>query len=253
LPESGLDKVDEFGEPGSDSTGIRQVLIDSMNSIIEGGSIYVANRFANVELRPQTSELLDEDLEDEDLTRLNRMLLEDAYPEELSRNPRFNEFLDQVPFVGTVIPFLMAAVAFTVFYLTVPNVAVKVPAAVIGGLIGAILWQVNKLGTGFFAGKIVREATIYGSFAVVPVVMFGIYLFWVILLFGAQVAYAFQHRQTYMLKRLAERIHFSGREFAAMRIMTHIGQFFQKAKKAPTAADISKALELPEQLTEEIL
>jgi DNA-binding IscR family transcriptional regulator len=35
--------------------------------------------------------------------------------------------------------------------------------------------------------------------------------------------------------------------------MTYIGQFFQKAKKAPTSADISKALELPEQLTEEIL
>src|SRR5690606_20216815 len=62
---------------------IEQALISDLNSLIHGPLIWdpdpASNPFAGVTLRPETSELLNADLEGEKLARLNRMILEDAY------------------------------------------------------------------------------------------------------------------------------------------------------------------------------
>jgi MscS family membrane protein len=69
---------------GSDAE-LREALVQDLNAIVLGPSIYDEDRFSEVELRQQTRELLDRDPEGEDLARLNRLLLEDAYPQELSK------------------------------------------------------------------------------------------------------------------------------------------------------------------------
>ena len=64
-----------------------RVLIESLNSIIESDSLYTPARFAGVELSAQSKELLDRrPLEGRELRRLNLSLIQDAYPEELTRN-----------------------------------------------------------------------------------------------------------------------------------------------------------------------
>ncbi len=65
-----------------------KVVVDVLNHIIELGSpcIYQADRFKDVSLRPQTVELMKKQPTGIELSRLNRLLLEDAYPAELSRN-----------------------------------------------------------------------------------------------------------------------------------------------------------------------
>jgi len=56
-------------------------------------SIYNSTRFANVKLRPETVQMRDSNKtpEAEDIAWLNRMLLEDAYPVELSRERQFSK------------------------------------------------------------------------------------------------------------------------------------------------------------------
>ena len=49
--------------------------------------------------------------------------------------------------------------------------------------------------------------------------MFGLYLSWLILLFGAQVAYAFQNRRAYVQEKQAESVNQRGREFVAFRLI----------------------------------
>jgi hypothetical protein len=61
-------------------------LVKDFNRIIRGQSIYDAQRFAGVVLRPETQLLLTQNPEGDDLLRLNRLLLEDAYPMEISRS-----------------------------------------------------------------------------------------------------------------------------------------------------------------------
>jgi hypothetical protein len=60
-------------------------LVNDLNRIIEGHSIYDAQRFAGVVLRRQTQQLLAQNPEGNTTQRLNRLLLEDAYPLELSK------------------------------------------------------------------------------------------------------------------------------------------------------------------------
>jgi len=63
---------------------LRQLLADDLNALVEGPLIYAVDRFSDVKRRPETQALLDVNPEGNELMRLNRMLLEDAFPEQLS-------------------------------------------------------------------------------------------------------------------------------------------------------------------------
>jgi MFS family permease len=56
------------------------VLLQRLNRIVEGPSIYSKELFQNVTLRPETTALLPEELHGDGRSHLNRLLLEDAYP-----------------------------------------------------------------------------------------------------------------------------------------------------------------------------
>jgi Na+/proline symporter len=62
-------------------------IIDDLNETVASGeSIYRAERFANVTLSPQTKSMIDADLQGRDLSRLNLSLIQDSYPNEITRN-----------------------------------------------------------------------------------------------------------------------------------------------------------------------
>lgn len=64
------------------------VLVDEFNEILNAGRIYSAQRFADAEVKlsPETIALESQKPKYCGLKRLNRLLLEDAYPRELKRN-----------------------------------------------------------------------------------------------------------------------------------------------------------------------
>jgi Glycosyl hydrolase family 95 catalytic domain len=62
-------------------------LVANFNAIIDGPSLYDDKPFQNVQLRPETEALLKKNPHGEDLRHLNRLLMEDAYPTEISRKP----------------------------------------------------------------------------------------------------------------------------------------------------------------------
>ncbi len=64
---------------------VREALVQDLNAIIQGPSTYAVDRFSEIKLRQETQDLLDHNPQGEDLARLNRLLLEDAYPQELLR------------------------------------------------------------------------------------------------------------------------------------------------------------------------
>ncbi|SPE56786.1 membrane hypothetical protein [Verrucomicrobia bacterium] len=69
---------------GRDVT-LREALARVLNAIVRSGPIYDPQRFVSVKLSPETADLLAQQPYGADLIRLNRMLLLDAYPEELSK------------------------------------------------------------------------------------------------------------------------------------------------------------------------
>jgi membrane protein len=111
----------------------------------------------------------------------------------------------------------------------------------------------NNLFGSLYVSRVVSNSKIYGSLGLVPVFMIGLYFSWAILLFGAQVAYAFQNRQAYLQDKLAENVNQRGREFIALRLMTCIGQRFQRCLPPVTIQEISVELGIPTRLTQQVL
>lgn len=70
---------------GGHDSQLREALVADLNRVLQGRPIFDAQRFARVELSPETADLLSQKPQGTDLVRLNRMLMLDAYPEELSK------------------------------------------------------------------------------------------------------------------------------------------------------------------------
>jgi len=85
LPQSTRQQLADFGNSNSNDATVGVSLIDLLNIIIQGPSIYDTNRFKDVALRPGTRRMLDGNPQGDALVRLNRLLLEDAYPLELPK------------------------------------------------------------------------------------------------------------------------------------------------------------------------
>jgi hypothetical protein len=61
-------------------------LVKDLNVVIAGPSIYDRARFGEIVLRPETGQLLKQNPSGQQLARLNKLLLEDAYPAELAKS-----------------------------------------------------------------------------------------------------------------------------------------------------------------------
>ncbi len=156
-------------------------------------------------------------------------------------------------FIFELLPLVLLWLLFALVYLLVPNTKVNFSAALIGGIVGGSLWHLNNLFGFLYASRVVSYSKIYGSLGLVPVFMAGLYFSWLILLFGAQVSYAFQNRKAYLQDKLVETVNQRGREFVALRLMTCIGQRFQNGQPPLTLQKISTELGVPSRLAQSVL
>jgi len=163
----------------------------------------------------------------------------------------------QMPIVGSLIfqllPLVVLWLTFALVYQLVPNTRVRFDAALVGGIVGGTLWHLNNLFGFFYVSRVVTNSKIYGKLGLVPVFMIGLYFSWLILLFGAQVAYAFQNRKAYLQEKLAENVNQRGREFVALRLMTCIGQRFQRELPPVTTQEMAADLGVPTKLVQQVL
>jgi len=85
-------------------------------------------------------------------------------------------------------PLLFSVAAFTLLYATVPNAQVPLRHAALGGLFAAALFEVAKMLFGLYVQLFPGYQLVYGAFATVPLFLLWIYLSWLIVLFGAELA-----------------------------------------------------------------
>jgi membrane protein len=178
----------------------------------------------------------------------------------LTTSPHFERTARLIQALGTagvvilqMLPFVVLSVAFALFYALMPNTKVRWQAALAGGVVGGCLWQVNNLFSVTYVSRVVGYSKIYGSLGVIPIFLVGLYFSWLIVLFGAQVAYAFQNRQSYLQGRLAEGVSQRGREFVALRVMLLLADRFERGERAPGVNAMAAALDVPTRLVSQIL
>jgi membrane protein len=157
------------------------------------------------------------------------------------------------PLIKHVLPVVFLSGMLGLFYQLTPNTKVELSAAMVGGLWAGVAWHLyNQLGF-LLLSRALNASKYYGGLALVVLVMGGLYVLWLILLFGGQIAYAWQNRAVYLQDRLAENVNQRGREFVALRIMTSLGRRFQLGQPPATVPEISTELGVPSRLTQSIL
>jgi len=178
----------------------------------------------------------------------------------LTSGPHFTatkEFLAELPrlssFLFRLLPFVILSLAFALFYELMPNTKVQWRAALVGGIVGGCLWQLNNMVNVLYVSRVVANSKIYGGLGMVPVFMIGLYFSWLILLFGAQVAYAYQNRATYLKERQAEGVHQRSREFVGLRLAALVGWRFQRGEKPPALTELADHLGVPTRLAGQLL
>ncbi len=83
-----------------------------------------------------------------------------------------------------------AAAGFAFLYFLVPNRAVQVWHALVGGVVAALLFDLLKRGFGIYLTHFPSYDVIYGALAAIPVFLVWLYLAWIAALFGAEIAAA---------------------------------------------------------------
>jgi membrane protein len=147
-----------------------------------------------------------------------------------------------------LLPLLLLIIVFTVLYRQIPNTKVRWRAALVGGAVGACLWQLNNMSSALYLSRVVTYSKIYGSIGAIPIFLVGLYFSWLILLLGAQVAYAWQNREAYAQEKQTERVNERGREFVALRLMASIARRFMNGERPAARIDLAKELAIPSHL-----
>lgn len=98
----------------------------------------------------------------------------------------------QIPEFGIVVlrvvPVILTTMAFTLMFHTVPNGPVQRRHALVGGLVAALLLEGMNRGFGLYIKAFPTYKLVYGAFAAVPIFLLWIYLSWMAVLIGAQIA-----------------------------------------------------------------
>jgi hypothetical protein len=86
-------QLQQYTGPGDPSEALRKLLIDELNRQLKTGRLYDQARFAGVKLTPETMALVARALEPHEDVHRNRVLLEEAFSEEIARGASLPQIL----------------------------------------------------------------------------------------------------------------------------------------------------------------
>ena len=155
---------------------------------------------------------------------------------------KFAEFSGQIVWMGGSqklllqgVSVLMMTVGFVATLLFLPNTHVHFKAALIGGFVSALLAILLQLIMVRLGIGVTRLSKIYGTFAYIPIFLFWLQTSWLILLFGAELSFAVQNRNTYAEERVASQASTLSKIWVAFSLVQESIRIF---KNAETSLDL---------------
>ncbi len=181
----------------------------------------------------------------------------------LSAGAFFNAFEESIPFGTEVVALLrlmlpagsltVLIVVLTIFYRTIPNTRVLWKAALVGAVVVTLLIVLNNFLAFLYVKRVVVNSSLYGSLGILPIMMFGLYIFWFFVLLGGQVSYAVQNVNFRNSQAAWHSLAESMRERLSLIVLLTICRRFHDCLQPCTASQLGRMLTVPSQVINECL
>ncbi len=150
-------------------------------------------------------------------------------------------------FVATskLTPYVLVTGVFTFVYMYMPNTRVRFRSALVGGIAGGFFWASISVIFASFVVYSTRTQLIYSGFAVAITTLIWLYLNWLILLIGAQLAFYHQNPAFLRIGRREPRLSNAMRERLALNVMLLVGRAFRQSDETVTIHTLADTLRIP--------
>lgn len=150
-------------------------------------------------------------------------------------------------------PFILLWIAFTAVYTFMPNTQVRFLSALAGGIVAGTSWQILQWLSIKFGVGISRYNAIYGTFAALPIFLAWLQASWLLVLFGAEVAFAHQNYRTYQVETRTGAASFAAREQLGLEVACAAAKSFLEGKGPWDPEPWASGRRFPVRLVREIL
>jgi membrane protein len=128
------------------------------------------------------------------------------------------KFLNVLPLKRLMV-LAMTTLSFGFLITFMPNTRVRGWAGLAGGAVTALLFIGWLSLCAMLQVGVASQGRIYGSFAIVPILLAWVHVSWQIVLFGAEVAFAVQNCTTYRMEQSASRASMTARIVLALLVL----------------------------------
>jgi membrane protein len=152
-----------------------------------------------------------------------------------------------------LLPYVSIWTLLTMLYLIMPNTKIPLRSAIVGGVFAGTIAQIVQWIYINFQIGVAKYGAIYGSFAALPLFLVMLQMSWMIVLFGAEIAYAHEHSETFGFYPDYSKVSASSKRLLMLRIFHLLTKKFSLGEKPLSATQISHALEIPVRLVRQFL
>ena len=152
-----------------------------------------------------------------------------------------------------LLPYVSMWFLFAMIYLIMPNTRIPLRSGILGGIAAGTVFQIVQWIYIKFQIGVASYGAIYGSFAALPLLLAWLQISWMIVLLGAEIAYAYEHYETFGFHPDYSRISFSSRKLLILRIFHLLTKKFSQGEKPLSVKQIAHALEIPVRLARQLL
>ena len=152
-----------------------------------------------------------------------------------------------------LLPYASIWVLLTMLYLIMPNTKIPIRSAILGGVVAGTIAQIVQWIYIKFQIGVASYGAIYGSFAALPLFLGMLQMSWMIVLLGAEIAYANEHYETFGFHPDYSRISVSSKKLLMLRIFHLLTKKFSLGEKALSAHQIAHTLAIPVRLVRQFL
>lgn len=152
-----------------------------------------------------------------------------------------------------VVAIVAASSVLTFLYLVMPHTRIRFASATLGGLIAGMLWHGGLMAYAVFQIGVTRYNMLYSSFATLPLFLVWIFVSWLVVLFGAEVAAAHQDERAFRWRVREADASAHTRRQLGLHFGAAITGSFVRGELPPTLEQLASEAAVPVRLAESVL